>query len=288
MRSPRPPPSRCWPCRRGPRRATAAVRSASFNRANEPSPMSHPTPPSTSAGTAEDLADARPRPWVRMKVAASLDGRTALPNGESRWITSPQARADGHAWRGRADAVLTGIGTVLADDPRLDVRLAPVARQPALAVVDSRLRTPLDAQLFQPDRALHLYAADGTDPAHATALVARGARLTVLPDGTGRVDLAGVMRDLFERGVKVLHVEAGAALNGALLRAGLVDELLLYLAPSLLGDGRGMADLGTLATLPQAQTLRFDSIERVGPDLRILARLAPSATALAEPPGPSR
>lgn len=213
-----------------------------------------------------------------MKVAASLDGRTALKNGESRWITSPQARADGHAWRSRADAVLTGIGTVLADDPRLDVRLAPVTRQPALAVVDSRLRTPLDAQLFLPDRALHLYSAGGTDPDHAAALEARGARVVVFPGGMGRVDLDSVMQDLFEQGVKVLHVEAGALLNGALLRAGLVDELLLYMAPSLIGDGRAMAELGPLATLSQAQNMSFDSIERIGPDLRILARLQPVST----------
>jgi len=212
-----------------------------------------------------------------MKVAASLDGRTALKNGESRWITSPQARADGHTWRSRADAVLTGIGTVLADDPRLDVRLAPVTRQPALAVVDSRLRTPLDAQLFLPDRALHLYSASGTNPEQADALAARGARVVVFPGSMGRVDLADVMQDLFDQGVKVLHVEAGAELNGALLRAGLVDELLFYLAPSLLGEGRGMAELGPLASLSQAQTMNFDSIERVGPDLRILARLQPAS-----------
>ena len=210
-----------------------------------------------------------------MKVAASLDGRTALNNGESRWITSPQARADGHTWRSRADAVLTGIGTVLADDPRLDVRLAPVTRQPALAVVDSRLRTPLDAQLFLPARALHLYSAGGSHPEQVAALASRGARVLVFPGAMGRVDLADVMQDLFEQGVKVLHVEAGAELNGALLRAGLVDELLLYLAPSLIGEGRGMAALGPLATLSQSQTMGFDSIERVGPDLRILARLQP-------------
>ena len=243
------------------------------------------TPPSTPAGTA-DTADAfvRPRPWVRMKVAASLDGRTALRNGESRWITSPQARADGHAWRARADALLTGIGTVLADNPRLDVRLAPVTRQPDLAVLDSRLRTPLDAQLLQPDRKVHLYAGGCTDPTLADGLAARGARVVVAPGALGRVDLAAVLQDLSEQGVKVLHVEAGAELNGALLRAGLVDELLLYMAPSLLGEGRAMADLGVLASLSQATTLAFDSVERVGPDLRIVARLQPAEAPLSRLP----
>ena len=250
--------------------------------------MPHQTPPSTPAGTAETAgtikAAPRPRPWVRLKVAASLDGRTALVNGESRWITSPQARADGHAWRARADALLTGIGTVLADDPLLDVRLAPFTRQPDLAVVDSRLRTPLDARLFQPARKVHLYSAGCTDPAVADGLAARGARTVVAPGALGRVDLDAVLQDLFEQGVKVLHVEAGAELNGALLRAGLVDELLLYLAPSLLGDGRAMADLGALASLSQAHALAFDSFERVGPDLRIVARFPPAATPLARLP----
>jgi len=210
-----------------------------------------------------------------MKVAASLDGRTALTNGESRWITSPQARADGHAWRGRADAVLTGIGTVLADDPRLDVRLAPVSRQPDLVVLDSRLRTPADAQIFGLQRRLHIYSAGGADPAHAATLQAHGARLVSMPGEGGRVDLAGMLQDLAAQGVKVLHVEAGAELNGALLQAGLVDELLLYMAPCLLGEGRAMAAFGPLATLSQAYVLSYDSVERVGPDLRVVARVRP-------------
>jgi len=210
-----------------------------------------------------------------MKVAASLDGRTALPNGDSRWITSPQARADGHAWRGRADAVLTGIGTVLADDPRLDVRLAPVARQPALVVLDSRLRTPLDAQLFAPERRLHIYCGGGTDPGLAGGLTARGARVVPLGGAMGRVDLRAMLQDLHAEGVRTLHVEAGAELNGALLQAGLVDEVLLYLAPCLLGEGRPMAQFGPLAALSQMHVLAFDSVERVGPDLRILSRLRP-------------
>ncbi|QHJ01347.1 riboflavin biosynthesis protein RibD [Xylophilus rhododendri] len=210
-----------------------------------------------------------------MKVAGSLDGRTALPNGDSRWITSPQARADGHAWRGRADAVLTGIGTVLADDPRLDVRLAPTKRQPDLVVVDSGLRTPLDAQLFGLERGLHIYCGGGTDSGQAAAIKARGARLVALPGPLGRVDLRSMLLDLPRHGIKVLHVEAGAVLNGALLQAGLVDELLIYMAPCLLGEGLPLAQFGPLGALAQAHVLNFDSIERVGPDLRIVARLRP-------------
>lgn len=238
--------------------------------------MPSPMPPSTPAGADEPSQPAMAAlPWVRMKIATSLDGRTALLNGDSRWITSPQARADGHAWRARADAVLTGIGTVLADDPRLDVRLAPVKRQPDLVVVDSRLRTPPDAQLFGLERGLHLYCGGGTDPAGCAALVARGARVVALPGSLGRVDLRAMLEDLPAQGIKVVHVEAGAVLNGALLQAGLVDELLLYMAPSLLGPGRAMADFGPLAALSQAHDFSFDSIERIGPDLRIIARLRP-------------
>jgi len=217
-----------------------------------------------------------------MKVAASLDGRTALLNGDSRWITSPDARADGHAWRARADAILTGIGTVLADDPRLDVRLAPVQRQPALAVVDSRLRTPVDAQLFQPLRDVHLYCTGGEGCAPTEDLAARGARIVTLPGTTGHVDLRAMLADLHAQGVAVLHVEAGAALNGALLQAGLVDEVLLYLAPCLLGEGRPMAQFGPLVALSQMHSLAFDSIEKVGPDLRLIARLRPRQDALPE------
>ncbi|WPB59306.1 RibD family protein [Xylophilus sp. GOD-11R] len=236
--------------------------------------MPNPTPPPTSAGT-DEPGQPRDLPWVRMKVAASLDGRTALPNGDSRWITSPQARADGHAWRSRADAVLTGIGTVLADDPRLDVRLAPVQRQPDLVVLDSRLRTPLDAQIFGPDRQLHIYCAGGVDPVQVAALTARGARVCALPGSRGQVDLRAMLFDLAQQGIKVLHVEAGSELNGALLQAGVVDELLLYLAPCLLGEGLPLARFGPLAALSQAYTLTFDTIHHLGSDLRIVARLQP-------------
>lgn len=214
----------------------------------------------------------RKTPWVRMKTAASLDGKTALADGTSQWITSDAARADGHAWRARACAVLTGIGTVLEDDPRLDVRLVNTPRQPHLVVVDSRLETPLDARLFMPERRLWIYAAV-PDEARAAALAARGAEVILMPGAGGKVDLAAMLQDLARREVNELHVEAGHKLNGSLIREGLVDELLVYLAPKLIGQGRDMASFGPLSALTQAVPLDFRDIERVGDDLRIVARL---------------
>ena len=218
----------------------------------------------------------RKTPWVRMKVAASLDGKTALDNGASQWITAEAARADGHAWRARACAVLTGIGTVLEDNPRLDVRLVDTPRQPHLVVVDSRLETPLDAHLFIAERELYIYAAVRND-AKKAALEARGATVVYLPGQTpqtaAKVDLAAMLRDLARREVNELHVEAGFKLNGSLIREGLVDEFLVYLAPKLLGQGRGMANFGPLTELTQAVPLAFHSSEMLGPDLRILARI---------------
>ena len=210
--------------------------------------------------------------WVRMKIAASLDGRTALDNGASQWITSKPARADGHAWRARAGAVLTGIGTVLQDDPRLDVRLAGTQRQPHVVVVDSRLETPLDAKIFRPGRQMFIYTAVEDRAKHA-GLKARGAAVIALPGPGGKVDLAAMLRDLARREVNELHVEAGHKLNGSLIREGLVDEFLVYLAPKLLGHGQGMADFGPLTELAQAVPLQFMSSDTVGADLRIVARL---------------
>jgi len=218
----------------------------------------------------------RKTPWVRLKIAASLDGKTALDNGASQWITSDAARADGHAWRARASAVLTGIGTVLCDDPRLDVRLVDAPRQPSLVLLDSRLRTPPDAQLFKAERKVLIYAAV-PDAARQAALEARGACVIYLPDSQAskleKVDLAAMLADLGRRELNELHVEAGQQLNGALLRAGLADELLVYLAPKLLGSGRTMASLGPLTALQDALALDFKSSTAVGPDLRILARV---------------
>lgn len=214
----------------------------------------------------------RKTPWVRMKVAASLDGKTALDNGASQWITSDAARADGHAWRARSCAVLTGIGTVLEDNPRLDVRLVDTPRQPDLVVVDSRLDTPLDAQLFIPGRTLYIYAAEQNDEKKA-ALETRGATVIYLPGTGGKVDLPAVLRDLARREVNELHVEAGHKLNGSLIREGLVDEFLVYLAPKLIGQGSGMANFGPITELSQAVELDFRSTEQLGPDLRIVARV---------------
>ena len=215
----------------------------------------------------------RKTPWVRMKIAASLDGTTALENGQSQWITSDAARADGHVWRARSCAVLTGIGTVLQDNPRLDVRLVETSRQPMLVVVDSRMETPLDAHLFIANRALLIYAAVQND-AKKAALEAAGATVIVLPDQNGKVDLAAMLKDLAIREVNELHVEAGSKLNGSLMRAGLVDEFLVYLAPKLIGQGQGMAAFGPLQSLADAVDLEFLSAERVGRDLRVLARVA--------------
>jgi diaminohydroxyphosphoribosylaminopyrimidine deaminase/5-amino-6-(5-phosphoribosylamino)uracil reductase len=215
----------------------------------------------------------RGTPWVRMKIASTLDGQTALANGTSQWITGEAARADGHAWRARAGAVLTGIGTVLEDQPRLDVRLAPVGKQPPLVIVDSRLQTPPDAALFAvPGRPVWIYAAEA-HPDAQRALEARGAHVTHLPGPGGKVDLAALMKDLGGRGVNELHVEAGFKLNGSLVREGLVDEFLVYVAPKLLGAGQGMANIGPLASLGDAVALEFMAIDRIGPDLRVLARV---------------
>ncbi|OGB68368.1 MAG: riboflavin biosynthesis protein RibD [Burkholderiales bacterium RIFOXYC12_FULL_60_6] len=214
----------------------------------------------------------RKTPWVRMKLAASLDGKTALDNGLSQWITSPAARTDGHAWRARACAVLTGIGTVLADNPKLDVRLVDTPRQPTLVVIDSRLETPLDAALFIPGRTLIIYAAVPHAEKQA-ALAALGATVVLLPGPNDKVDLAAMLCDLARREVNELHVEAGEKLNGSLIREGLVDEFVVYLAPKLIGQGRGMAHFGPLQDLAQAVPLEFKSTAMLGPDLRVVARV---------------
>ena len=213
----------------------------------------------------------RKTPWVRMKIAASLDGTTALHNGQSQWITGDAARADGHAWRARASAVLTGIGTVLDDNPRLDVRLVDTPRQPHLVVVDSRMETPPNAHLFIAVRAVFIYAAV-ENLAKRAALEAAGATVIMMPGANGKVDLAAMMRDLGEREVNELHVEAGSKLNGSLIREALVDEFLVYLAPTLLGPGRALAAMDALSELGQAVKLAFLSADMVGDDLRVIAR----------------
>jgi len=208
-------------------------------------------------------------PWVRLKCAASLDGRTALHDGRSQWITGEAARADGHAWRARACAILTGIGTVRDDDPQLTVRGIDTPRQPLRVVVDSRLEVDLDAKVLK-GGALVVCAVD--NPAKAAELRDRGCDVVTVANAAGKVDLPALMRLLGEREINELHVEAGFRLNGSLVREGCVDELLVYLAPSLLGDARAMFDLPAPDALDARRRLRFHSVERVGDDVRLLAR----------------
>lgn len=211
-------------------------------------------------------------PWVRLKVAASLDGQTALNNGQSQWITGLAARTDGHAWRARACAVLTGIGTVLADDPQLDVRLVETPRQPRLVLVDSLLEVPLSAKVLQGDRDKRIYCAR-PDPGKMAQLQAMGIHVQVCPNPQGKVDLAWMMADLGRQGVNELHIEAGNKLNGSLIREGLVNEFLVYLAPKWLGLGQGMSTFGPLGNLGEALPLAFHDMRSVGADVRILARI---------------
>ena len=211
-------------------------------------------------------------PWVRIKVAASIDGQTSLSNGVSQWITGPAARQDGHHWRARACAVLTGVGTVLQDNPLLDVRLVTTPRQPPLVVVDSQWQTPLNATLWGPDRPVWVYGAQANAEARE-ALNQRGAHTTLLANPSGKVDLAALLADLGQRGVNELHIEAGHKLNGSWWREGLVDELLLYMAPCLLGPGQGMAQLPALESLDAAIRLRWVDFSPIGDDLRLMARM---------------
>lgn len=214
----------------------------------------------------------RKRPFVRAKLAGSLDGRIAGPDGESKWITSDAARRDGHRWRARAGAVLTGIGTVLADDPGLDVRLADFEKKPLVVVADSRARLPASARLLRTGApVLQACVQNGVT-------VPAGSERAVLPSGSdGRVALDALLGLLADRGVNELHVEAGPSLTGALLCQGLVDELLIYQAPCMIGpDGGAMLRLPGVEKLDQR--LQFQELERrvVGSDLRL--RLAPEVS----------
>ena len=217
-------------------------------------------------------------PWVRMKIAASIDGQTALANGQSQWITGPEARSDGHAWRARACAILTGIGTVLEDDPLLNVRGLNAPRQPHLVVVDSRLDLPLNAKLLDTlgsgdqARQIWVYTATTEQADKRAALTARGVQVIDCPGPGGKVDLAALLRDVARREINELHVEAGFKLNGSFMREGLVDEWLLYMAPQWLGPGQGMANLPALNQLDDTLKLRFHAVDRVGQDVRFLLR----------------
>ena len=208
----------------------------------------------------------RGRPWLRLKVAASLDGKTALNNGKSQWITGPEARRDAHAWRARSCAILTGIGTVKDDDPSLTVRDVPCERQPLRVVVDSRLETPPGAKVLAGGKVLVFAAVAGALP---------GAEVIVLPNAAGKVDLAAMLAELGRRGINEVLAEAGTRLNGSLLKEALVDELLIYQAPLLLGDAaRGMFGLPELTALAGARRLEIMDRRVVGADFRIRARPA--------------
>ena len=214
----------------------------------------------------------RGRPWVRLKIAASLDGKTALENGASQWITSEDARRDGHVWRARACAVMTGIGTVQADNPQLNVRLVETSRQPLRVLIDSRLDVDPAAHIFDGEGSV-LVACAVKKPALAAALMKRGAELIHLPGERNKVDLNALMKALAARSINEVHVEAGFKLNGSMLSAGLVDELLVYFAPSLLGGGQGMLNLPALTNLADATRLKFVEVTQVGEDVRVLARV---------------
>ncbi len=218
---------------------------------------------------------ARGRPWVRLKAAASLDGRTALPDGRSQWLTGEAARADGHAWRARACAVLTGIGTVKDDDPQMNVRHVATPRQPLRVLVDSRLEVNPAARLLEGGGTLIVCAAAPRE--RRRDLEALGCEVLELPNAHGKVDLPALLQALGARGINELHVEAGYRLNGSMLREGCVDELLVYLAPTLLGNAIGLFDLLPPESLDARPRLHWQSVDRIGEDLRLLARFSPSA-----------
>ena len=213
----------------------------------------------------------RGRPWLRMKVAASLDGKTALNNGESQWITGEGARRDGHLWRARSCGILTGIGTVKDDDPQLTVRAVGTTRQPKKILIDSRLDVPLDAKIFDGSEVLIFCAS--ADAEKLARLEDKNARVIPLPDEHGKVDLAAMAQELGKRGCNEILVEAGTKLNGSLLRTNLIDELLIYLAPHLLGDiARGMFGVAELTALSERRELALQEVRQIGHDIRIIAR----------------
>lgn len=213
----------------------------------------------------------RGRPWIRLKVAATLDAKTALASGESQWITGEAARRDGHLWRARACAILTGIGTVKDDDPRLTVRDVETPRQPLRLLVDSRLEVPLTARILEGGKLLVAAAID--DRAKIGALRDRGAEVVVLPNAAGKVELDDLVRELGRRALNEVHVEAGFRLNGSLVAAGVVDELLVYIAPKVIGEtGRGMFNLPAIERLADARRLRLTDVAQIGDDMRLMAR----------------
>ena len=212
----------------------------------------------------------RGRPWVRMKIASSLDGGTALLNGSSQWITSEAAREDGHVWRAQSCAILTGIGTVDQDDPQMNVRAIATTRQPKRIVIDSKLQIKPDAKILH-GGGTWIFAVSAKRE-QIERLQDAGNEVILLPDTHGKVDLAELMRELGRREINELHIEAGFKLNGSLLKSGCIDELLIYLAPSLLGQSMGMANLPTLIDLADRLQFSFHEVKQIGKDLRLRAR----------------
>ncbi|MBS1197216.1 MAG: riboflavin biosynthesis protein RibD [Proteobacteria bacterium] len=213
----------------------------------------------------------RGRPWLRLKAAASLDGKTALNNGQSQWITGAEARLDGHRWRARACAIFTGIGTIKSDDPQLNVRGVDTERQPLKIVVDSRMELPLTARVIE--GAPLLLAVAQENVSKAAELQARGVEIIRLPNAEGKVDLNLLLQELAKRGINEVHAEGGAGLNGALLQAGLVDEVLLYLAPCLIGNAaQGLFQSQELSNLDEKCALKVMDIRQIGEDIRVVAR----------------
>lgn len=214
-------------------------------------------------------------PWVRMKIAASLDGKTALPNGQSQWITGPLARADGHHWRAQACAILTGVGTVKEDDPSLNVRDVKTERQPWRIIVDSKLETPLSAKVLSKSNAsgvilvcASLDSRESQDKVKAFEDL--GVEVIAMANANGKVALPKLFAYLAkERHMNEIHVEAGFKLNGSLLREDCVDELLLYYAPFFMGDGIGMANISPLTALDQRHDWQIIDQSLFGPDLRL-------------------
>jgi len=212
------------------------------------------------------------RPWVRTKIATSLDGRTALKNGKSQWITSESARQDGHKWRARSCAILTGISSVRKDDPQLTVRYIETSRQPIRIVVDSNLEIPLQAKLLQNADTTWIYTVQ-TNKEKIHRLEDIGAHIVVLPDSVGKVDLKAMMVKLAEAGINELLVEAGPVLNGALVTAGLVDEIVFYFAPSLLGNSaQAMVAMPEITDLSEKYDLQMTDIRKIGVDIRLMAK----------------
>lgn len=214
------------------------------------------------------------RPWVRLKTAASLDGRTAMASGESQWITGEPARLDGHKFRAQSSAILTGINTVLADDPSLTVRIDGHERHPVRIILDSTLRTPTQARLFDSNSEILVLTCEQDDCERALRLKDEGASIIQLAASDGRLSLTAVLDTLAAMGISELHVESGRILAGELLKQGLVDELLIYLAPILLGDqARGMFNISGLDKLLQCRKVSWFDQRMIGNDLRLILRV---------------